>query len=232
VFLRRRYFLSAFCTFLFLAAQTFQAFAYRFWIPSSHGPQDDLLTYLLPIDKARAILVMITIVALIVPFVVIALRYRDRTPLASVLGVIFGTAFIGFELSQRSVDFFVVGQHWARDLASASAPQHELILQRFAAWRELVAAWYFPLLLSYLIASSAFLVATWTDRRRGWLYYLAPSAYLLNTSRLLARILSTFAGQQWLDGANGSLYFPLVFVSNTLIMIWFIVLAREPITTG
>ena len=225
--MRARYRLSAFCMFFFLLAQSFQEIAYRFWIPVSHSPQDELLIYLLPIDKARAILIMGAIVVLIVPFVVIALRYWTRAPLASVLGVIFGSAFIGFELSHRSVDFFVIGQQWAHDLASASATQRELILQRFLRWNEMVRGWYFPLMLSYLLASCAFALATWTDRHRGRWYYLAPIAYILNALRLLGRILGTFAGQRWLDGLNDKLYFPVVFIINTLILIWFIRLARE-----
>jgi hypothetical protein len=230
--LRARYILSAVCVFLFLTAQTFQEIASRFWIPAPRAPQDELLVYLLPIDQARSILVMGTIVALIVPFAVIALRYRRRTPLASILGFIFGAAFIGFELSYRSLDFFVIGQRWAHELASASGPQRELVLERFARWNEMVRGWYFPLMLSYLLASCAFAVAAWTDRQRGRWYYFAPIAYALNALRLLGRILSWFAGQHWLDGFNDKLYFPIVFVINAMVLIWFLVIANEPTGTN
>ncbi len=54
----RRYLLAGLCILLFLAAQTFQALAYWFWIPASHDPQDDLLVYLLRVDQIRALLVM------------------------------------------------------------------------------------------------------------------------------------------------------------------------------
>ena len=225
--MRTRYRLAAFCIFLFLAAQTFQELAYRFWIPASHDAADDLLAYLLPIDEIRSLLVMGTVVGLIVPFTVIALRYRNRAPLASLTGMIFGAAFIGFELSQRSVDFFVIGQQWARQFASTSGASPELILHRFALWNEVVRGWYFPLMLSYLLASCAFVAATWTDRHRSRWYYLAPLAYVLNALRLLGRILSMFAGQHWLDGLNGRFYFPIVFTINSLILIWFLVLAKE-----
>jgi len=225
--LRTRYRLAAFCIFLFLAAQTFQELVYRFWIPVSHGPADDLLAYLLPIDEVRSMLIMGTIVVLIIPFAVIALRYRNRAPLASLIGIVFGAAFIGFELSHRSLDFFVVGQQWARQFASTSGASPELILHRFALWNEIVRGWYFPLLLSYLLASCGFATATWTDRHRGHRHYLAPLAYGLNALRLLGRMLSTFAGQHWLDGLNDKLYFPIVFVINTLVLIWFLVLAKE-----
>jgi hypothetical protein len=213
--------------FLFLAAQTFQEIAYRFWIPPSHDAADDLLAYLRPVDEVRSLLILGSIVVLIVPFVAIFLRYRQRTPLASIIGLIFGAAFVGFELSHRSVDFFVIGQQWARQFASTSGAGHELVLHRFALWNEIVRGWYFPLMLSYLIASCAFAVATWTDLHRGKWYWLAPVAYVLNAVRLLGRILSTFAGQSWLNGLNDKLYFPIVFLINTLVMIWFVLLAKE-----
>jgi hypothetical protein len=222
------YVLGGICIALFIAAQTFQQSAYRFWIPISQGPQDDLLTYLLPIDRARAILIMSTIVMLTVPFVVIALRSFKAAPVASILGLVFGVAFIGFETSHRSLDFFVVGGKWADQFAHAgSSAEREAILQRFALWNEMVQGWYFPLMLSYLLSSCSFAVATWKDKGRGRWYYLAPIAFALNALRLLGRLLSNYAGLKWLDGFNGSLYFPAVVTIDTLLVVWFFFLARQ-----
>jgi len=69
-------------------------------------------------------------------------------------------------------------------------------------------------------------IATWSDRNRGAWYYLAPIAFAINALRLLARILSTFLGQHWLDDIN-RLYFPIVFCINTLLFLRFLALARE-----
>lgn len=226
--MRKRYRFAAFCILLFIAAQTFQELAYRLWIPNSRGPQDDLLIYLLPIDRVRAVLIAATIVGLIVPFVVITIRYFKVAPLASIVGVIFGAAFIGFELSHRALDFFLIGGKWAPQFAAAvSTTDRDLILQHFAIWNDVAHAWYFPIMLTFLLASCAFAIATWTDKDRGRWYFLAPLAYSLNALRLLARMLSTFGGQTWLDGFNDKLYFPAVLVMNTLLVMWFIVLARE-----
>jgi hypothetical protein len=225
---RRRYIAAGVCILLFIAAQAFQEASYRFWIPASHGPQDDLLAYLLPVDRARAILIAATIVALIVPYAVIALRYVSVAPVMAMVGLVFGSAFIGFEIAHRSMDFFVVGMKWAREFAATGAgPERNIILQRFALWNEMVQGWYFPLMLSFLLASCAFATATWKDRNRGWWYYLAPIAFGLNALRLLGRMLSTFAGQAWLDGLNNNLYFPAVFTINTLLAVWFFRLAGE-----
>jgi hypothetical protein len=152
----------------------------------------DLLIYLLPIDRIRAILILSTLIVLIVPFVVIALRYFKAAPLTSIMGVVFGAAFIGFEISHRSIDFFFVGGRWAPQFANAaSAVDRDLVVQRFASWNDIAHAWFFPLMLSFLLASCCFAVATWSDRNRGGWYYLAPIAFAINALRLLARILST-----------------------------------------
>jgi hypothetical protein len=227
-FSKVEYVLAGCCLVLFIAAQTFQEIAYRFWIPVSHSPQDDLLAYLLPIDRARAILIMGTIVLLIVPFVVIALRCFRLAPMESLLGLVFGVAFIGFELCHRSMDFFVIGEKWANQFAHVgSSGERDAILQRFALWNEMVQGWYFPLMLSYLLASCSFAVATWKDKGRSRWYYFAPIAFALNALRLVGRLLSNYAGQQWLDGLNGVLYFPAVLTIDTLLVMWFFFLARH-----
>lgn len=222
----RRYVLAGLCVLSFIVAQTFQAFAYWFWIPTSHGPQDDLLIYLLHVDQIRALLVMGSILLLIVPYAVIALRYFKIAPLASVLGLIFGAAFIGFEISARSVDFFVVGQHRAHQLATAAtSADRATILRQFAMWNDMMLGWTFPLRLAAFLASCTFAAATWNESG-GW-SRLAQVSFVLNALRLLGRLLSTFAGQRWLDPLNNTLYYPAVFVINGMLTLWFFYLARN-----
>jgi hypothetical protein len=114
------YFVAGVCVLAFILAQTFQELAYRLWIPASHGSADDLQSYLLTVDQARAAMVGGTILLLVVPYVVIAFRYIETSPVTAVLGLIFGVAFVGFEITQRSIDFFVIGHQWARQFQNAS----------------------------------------------------------------------------------------------------------------
>src|SRR5271157_2251194 len=93
-----RHIAAGLCILAFVCAQTFQELAYWLWIPAPHGLKDELQTYLLAVDQARALLVGGTILLLIVPYAVIALRYMKNAPMASLLGLIFGAAFIGFEI--------------------------------------------------------------------------------------------------------------------------------------
>src|ERR1700758_2864167 len=130
---KEHYVAGGLCIAAFIAAQTCQELAYRLWIPNARSPQDELLVYLLPMDQARALAVMGSIVLLLVPFAVIALRYRQAAPLASALGLIFGVAFVGFETIHRSMDFFVVGRMWAHQFAQAAwGPERDAILVRYA----------------------------------------------------------------------------------------------------
>lgn len=221
---QRRYLLAAFCILFFIAAQTFQEFAYRFWIPATHSPEQELLAYLLPVDRARALLVLASILLMVVPYIVIALRYRRVTPVAALLGLIFGVAFLGFELSSRSVDFFVIGQSWARAYQSGgAAADHATILHRYVLWTDMLRGIYFPLMLSHLLASCAFAYATSREHDR-WAR-LATLAFLLNALRLLGRLLSTFAGQLWLDPLNNTAYYPAALIINGMLAAWFFHLA-------
>lgn len=131
---RRHLLFAAACVLAFVLAQAFQECAYHFWIPEPQTPEAELLTYLLPVDQLRALLVMLSIMGLIAPYAVIALAFRKQAPLAAILGLTFGAAFIGFEISSRSVDFFLVGQHWAAQFHDTGAAERAAILTRFAEW--------------------------------------------------------------------------------------------------
>ncbi len=224
---KKRYLSAAGVLICFLAAQAFQSLASAYWLPSAHSPQQALALYLLPINKLRAVLVGATILGLVFPYLVIALRYIRVDPISSLLGFVFEVGFVGAEIAQRSVDFLLVGDRWARAFQGGSAVLQQMLLQRFDVWNELTAAWYFPLLLAHLIASCFFLRATWTEWGRGGWFRLAPCAIFLNALRLLGRIFSLFAGQTWLDAFNNSLYFPLIFSINILLIAWFLNLYRQ-----
>jgi len=221
-----RYLAAGLCVLFFLLAQTFQEIAYRRWIPTSRNAEQNLLTYLMPVDKIRAYLVMSSILSLLVAYVVVALRYYRVAPVFSVLALIFGTAFVGFEVSARSFEIFVIGQRWAEQFhASSDFAERSLILGRFVAWTEAIRGWYFPQMLSHLLAALLFGLATMKDRE-SW-GRLAALAFFLNALRLLGRLLSTYGGQTWLAGLNDKFYFPSVALINGMVVVWFFHLARS-----
>lgn len=224
-----RYQNSAIALFCFVAAQAFQTIALDRWIPTPHSAQESLALYLSPINELRAVLVGAAILGLVLPYLVIALRYVAKDPIFSILGFLFALGFVGAETAHRSIDFFLVGECWAREFGGSSSIERSVLLEHFALWNDITRAWYFPLLLSHLISSFCFLRVTWTDwGRRGW-FRLAPVAFFLNALRLLGRLLSMFAGQAWLNGLNNDLYFPVVFTVDALLIVWFLNLHKQSV---
>jgi hypothetical protein len=219
----RRDLFAGLCVLAFLATQTFQQLAHWFWIPTPQSTREELATYALPVDQARAMVVLVGLILLIVPYCVVALRYCKPAPLASLLGLVFGTAFIGFETASRSLEFFLVGQQWSAQLLSRN-DMNDSVLEHYALWKELSPGWVFPLRLSALVSSCAFAAAI---RELGFWRRLGQFAFALNALRLLGRFLATFAAQHWLDSFNNRLYFPAVFVINAMLSVWFFYLARE-----
>ena len=189
-------------------------------MPEPSEPVGQLGVYLLPLDRARAVVVETGILLLTVPFVVVALRYFQRRPITSVAGLIAAGIFVLLETIHRCLDLVLIGG-WARAFQTAPELQRSQVLSRFGEWNHFSHAYYLPLLLSYFVASCCFASTTWTDRARGSPYPLAPIAYALNAVRLLGRMLSGFAGQTWLSGLAEQLYFPAVFVVNALLAAWF-----------
>jgi hypothetical protein len=222
-----RYLAAGLCVLAFLASQIFQEIAYRFLIPSAQKPEEELTNYLRPADRVRAALVGGTIPLLVVPYATIALHYFAAAPMASVLGLVFGLAFVGCEVAHRSIDFFLVGERWASRLSQASETERATILNRFALWGDIGRAWYFPLLLAHFLASCFFLAAMSTNGEGSGWHRLGPAAFALNALRLIGRLASMFAGQKWLDGLNNRLYFPAVLVINALLAVWFFLLAKH-----
>jgi hypothetical protein len=203
----RRYTAGAGGLLAFILAQTFQELAYRFWIPASHGPADDLRIIQLPIDRIRALLILATIVGLLIPYVALAINRFRAAPMASMLGLIGIVVFVIAEAFPRSIDLFV-----ATDV------------DRYTMRLAIEHGWFFVTMISYLLASVAWAVATWRDEPR-W-HWLAPGAFALNALRLVGRIASTFGGLTWLDALNAQAYYPAVLVVNGMLVAWFVLQAR------
>jgi hypothetical protein len=60
-------------------------------------------------------------------------------------------------------------------------------------------------------------VTTWGDWRKGAWYRLATVSFSLGALRLLARLLSMFAGRVWLAGFDDKLYLPAVLVVDGML---------------
>lgn len=96
----RHYRFSGFCVLFFIAAQIFQELATPLWIPAPHEAERELMTYLLPMDRTRALLILSSILLLVIPYITIAMRYWLATPLAAASGYL---AYAARSLPQLSL---------------------------------------------------------------------------------------------------------------------------------
>lgn len=220
----RHYRVAAFCVLFFVVAQVFQEIASRFWIPEPKNPDQELLVYLLVVDRIRSLAIFFSIVLLVPAYAVVAIRYLPRAPLVAIVGFIGVLGFVGFELLHRSIDYFVVGRQWATALeASGGVGSNADVVERYVQWSNFARGLYFPLMLSYFASSVAFCYATLLDEGR-WAR-IAAFAFALNALRLLARMASTYGGLTSIDAINNTAYFPFVFVINSLLAAWLFHLA-------
>ncbi len=159
--------LGAAASALYVGAQLFQAWAFRWGLPEGPGIAAEVATRLLPLDRARQLAVFASLAAIPLAYAALALATARRRPGAALVGLLCGTVFATLETAYRSIDLFAGGA-WAREFAATSdpAPIHAALAGRFALFDEAVAALYLPLLLAHAAASFAFAVAVWS--REGW----------------------------------------------------------------
>lgn len=171
------------------------------------------------LDHWRAILVLVGLLLLAVPYAVIALDRIRLAPVSATLGFAFGVLFLAIELVYRGVELVIIHQGLAPELLAAGVARREAILGEYAAWNELVVALYLPLLLAGLIASVCFALATW--RGEGRWHRIGSLAFSLNALRLVARLLGGYAGVSWLAPFNSlPAYLTGVVVVNALLATW------------
>lgn len=219
----RHFYLATTGVCIFLAAQAFQALCIIFWLPEeSMTAASDFAIRLGGLDRIRALAVLLGIVALAMTYGVIALDRFAQAPLTSLLGFAFGLLFIAFEVLHRGLDFVMVSQQWAGEFASAADPAvRDALAQRHELWESFTAALYFPLLLSGMVASTCFAIATWSSGR-GWLW-LASTGFALNALRILGRLLGSYTDIAWLGFMDSFiLYLLLVFLANGMVAAWLI----------
>lgn len=205
---------------MFVAAQLFQALCIVFWIPETQAPAADYAVRLGWVDRSRSLAVLFGIMGLAVAYAVIALDRFAKAPLASLLAFGFAMFFILFELLHRGLDLIMVSQQWAGAFATAADPAaRETLIQRLDLWGSFSGAFYFPLLLSGLVAWTCFAIATW-NAGNGWLR-LASFAFAINALRTLGRLLNSYTGIDTFDFLNGfAAYLVLVLLVNAMLVVW------------
>jgi hypothetical protein len=208
---------------LYVAAQVFQAWAFRYGLPAGSGIEAEVATRLLPLDRARQLAVFASLAAIPAAYAALALATARRAPGAALVGLIGGVAFSILETAYRSIDLFA-GHAWAQEFAAAGDPALRAALaERFALFDEVVAALYLPLLLAHAAASFAFAAAAWSPARRD---RALAAGWLANGARATLRTLQMHGGVVALAPINAALYLPVSLATYGLLALWLARAAR------
>lgn len=200
----------------YIAIQSFQWFVFS-QLPVADGPAQVLLQGPLPLNLARAVLMLLSFFGLAWLFLVcctIAFRRRPLLAMAAFLGLF---VFCLLEVQLRSVELFYVYLELPERYQAAAALEQAHILDLQSTFQSLQHALYFPLGLSWLLGSVALCMAL-GGHRFDW---LAQFAFGLNALRLLLRMLDVyvFGGPQF-DALYSTLYLPLVYLTFVPIVAW------------
>ncbi len=208
---------GAICAALVIAAQLFQHIIIWFFLPPESSPRAALEIRNLPVDRARAVVILASILAMLGVYVATAFERAKRAPGAAMVGFAAAVLFGAFDLGYRSIDFFFVPRVWAGEYPHAQELVKPLLIDRVAMWDAVVSAVYFPLVLTSAIAHLCFALAMRGERAR--FARLALAAWAIDAVRSFGRALG-FAGLDVLQPINDAIYFPGVVVVYSLLASW------------
>lgn len=207
---------------LYIAIQSFQWYVFA-QLPETSDPVQSLMQGPLPLNVARATLMLLSFFGLAYLFLVAcALAFRRR-PLAAIAAFLGFFVFCLLEVQLRAVELFYVylklpGLYEAATTAAAQAS----VLEIQSMFQSVQHALYFPLGLSQVLASIVLCVAL-GGHRFDW---LAQFAFGLNALRLVLRMIDTYLLGPKFDALYATLYLPLVYVTFGAIVVW-LCLSRE-----
>ncbi|TWI04612.1 hypothetical protein IP90_00745 [Luteimonas cucumeris] len=211
----------------YIAIQSFQWFVFA-QLPGADDPAQALLQGPLPLNIARAVLMLLSFFGLAYLFLVCcAIAYRRR-PAAAVLAFAGFFVFCLLEVQLRSIElFYVFLELPAQYLATTSANEQARILALQSTFQSVQHALYFVLGLTWLLGSVALCLGLGGQRIDG----LARFAFALNALRLALRMLDTYVlGGPHFDALYGALYLPLVYLTFVPIAAW-LLLRRDQDTS-
>jgi hypothetical protein len=196
--------------------------SYQWWVfslaPATSTPLSDFLFDGEPKSIVRSWLMLLSMFGLL--YVHYILTYASPTRNRSAQGLTF-TAFFTFfllEVMLRSVELFYVQMQLPVDYVQGSATVRAGILAFVTQFRKIQGALYFPLGVSWMLAS--FTLARLYPSRPAF-HNLIKIAFYFNGVRLLMRTATGYLGVNLFpDPIYDTLYLPMVFVVFGLSALW------------
>lgn len=220
---RTHRFAAAAVAVIYIAIQSFQWFVFS-QLPVTDDPAQALLQGPMPLNVARATLMLLSFFGLAYLFLVAcALAFR-RSPLMAVAAFLGFFVFCLLEVQLRSVELLYVYLKLPGIYqAAATAAEQARVLDIQSMFESVQYALYVPLGLAQVLGSIALCVAL-GGHRHDW---LAKFAFGLNAARLLLRMLDSYLLGSQFDDLYAALYLPLVYVTFGAIAVW-LCLRRDP----
>lgn len=200
----------------YIAIQSFQWFVFS-QLPATDGPAEALLQGPLPLNLARAVLMLLAFFGLAYLFLVCCVIAFRRRPLAAIAAFLGFFVFCLLEVQLRSVELFFVYLELPERYQAATAVEQARILELQATFQSVQHALYFPLGLSWVLGSVALCLGLGGHR----LDWLAQLAFGINALRLMLRMLDVYVfGGPHFDQLYGTLYLPLVYLTFVPVAAW------------
>lgn len=209
--------MAALCAFYYASAQ-----AAQFWLRSRlarlRAAEPSLSTHNHPVNLLRMRLVLSSMFVVVITFAAVALAKVPTAPASSVLGFVFSLLFLFIEILYRSIELFgvntvLIPAHLNEADPASKATKGALV----DAFTTGVIAAYFPLLVSLLLASVFFGLATVNS---GGLESVVGIVFFIHAAHVLMRILEMHGGLKQLSAFNLRVYFPLTIGKYALIGVW------------
>jgi hypothetical protein len=206
----------------YVAVQSFQWYVFA-RLPETSDAVTSLLQGPHPLNIARAVTMLFSFVGLAYLFLVTCGILARRSPATAIAAGLGFLVFCVMELQLRSVELFHVFLALpSQYLTATTAAQQAQVLHDAAQFQAIQHALYFPLGLSWLLASALACIAL-RGSRWDW---LARWAFGLNALRLLLRMLDVYVLGPHFDALYATLYLPLVWLGFVPLAIW--LWRREP----
>lgn len=200
----------------YVGIQSFQWFVFA-RLPETSDAAASLLQGPHPLNLARALTMLFSFVGLAYLFLVTCAIVARRSPATAVAAGLAFLVFCVMELQLRSIELFHVFLSLPQQYLAAGTPaQQAQVLHDAAQFQAIQHALYFPLGLSWLIASVLVCWGLRGSRYDG----LARWAFGLNAVRLLLRMLDVYVLGAQFDALYSTLYLPLVWLSFVPLAIW------------
>lgn len=212
----------------YVAIQTFQWHAFA-QMPQVQAPEAQLLQGPLPLNLARAVVMLLAFPGLVYLFLTTCGVVARRAPACGIAAFLAFFVFCLLEIQLRSVELFYVFLHLpAQYEAAATALEQTQALQAKAAFEAVQYALYFPLGLSWLVGSVLVCVGLGGSR----IDWLARAAFGLNALRLLLRMGDAYLLGSRFDALYDALYLPLVVLTFVPVAVWLLKSDRTEATSA